>query len=159
MKISDEQRARWREYIERYSMPVPFSGCWFWLRSVGTHGYGATRYPGSPGGASMTTAPRLAFIAWNGPLLKGEEPRHTCHVKLCCNPDHLIRGSRFDNMMDSAKIGALARVLTPSIVRRIRELARAGQAKRAIARELGVGRKNIQNILAGKSWAHLDGAP
>lgn len=149
-----DERERWRRHIvERCADDG--SGCWIWQLSIGSHGYGATRVPGAPRSASVTTASRLAFLAWNGELGPGEEPRHTCNNKRCCNPAHLIRGSHRDNAMDAQLAGVLAKKLTPDLVRSIRERRAGGQSQEAIARAIGVCKKTVQRVLRGAAWTHV----
>lgn len=160
MTPTDADRERWRRHILDRCLAQPpasreaGSGCWIWQLAVGSHGYGATRIPGAPK-ASVTTASRLAFRAWNGELAIGEEPRHTCHNKLCCNPDHLVRGSHRDNVDDSAAAGHLARKLTPELVRRVREMSASGGTLRGIAAKVGVCSKTVWQVLTGKTWTHV----
>lgn len=63
-----------REYIETRSIPVPFAGCWLWLLSFGSHGYGNASMPGS----RVTTAHRVSFLAFKGPIPDGMLVQHSC---------------------------------------------------------------------------------
>lgn len=67
-------------YVEARSIPEPNSGCWLWLLSVGSHGYGQS---------GRTTAHRVSHEAFRGPIPEGYEVDHLCRNKLCVNPDHL----------------------------------------------------------------------
>jgi hypothetical protein len=164
MRSTEARRARWRAHI--FNRCIADEGgprtngtvCWIWKLSIGSHGYGATRVPGAPRTASVTTAPRLAFVAWNGELDDLEEPRHTCHNKRCCNPDHLVRGSHHNNAMDSARAGHLAKKLTPENVREIRLMAASGHKQSWIADCFGVCQSYVSRIVRGVAWTHVTDA-
>ncbi len=152
-------RTRLRELIERNSMPIPFTDCWMWIRGYGSHGYGALRLPGAK---SMTTAPRVAFEAWHGPLRKNERPRHTCHQKWCCNPDHLRRGTHTENMADKFRDGTSAwwdpKVRDPLVVDEVlavRAEHAAGMSSRQVAAAIGITRQAVMDIVNYRSWSHL----
>ena len=61
------------------------TGCWLWLGSVGTNGYGRTSTPVH----GATGAHRAMFIEHNGPLPDGVILDHLCRQPTCVNPDHL----------------------------------------------------------------------
>lgn len=48
------------------------------------------------------------FSAKNGPIPKGLVVRHTCDVRECVNPDHLILGTQKDNIRDMHDRGRYA---------------------------------------------------
>lgn len=74
--------------------PVQEPGkCWEWGGTRDSKGYGRMRHNGSRQGAH-----RLMFYAVQGYF--PEETRHTCDNPPCVNPDHLIGGTRSDNMRD-----------------------------------------------------------
>lgn len=68
-------------------MPVPFSGCWFWLGAVNKgNGYGVFQRGRGPG---VTTAHRHSYQNLVGAIPEGLELDHLCRVRCCCNPAHL----------------------------------------------------------------------
>jgi hypothetical protein len=87
-------------YIEnrysRFFVPEPNSGCWLWTGCAQGKGraalYAKARYNGK------TTTMNDVIRQLKG--LTGQDMRHRCGVSLCVNPDHLIDGTRSQNMMD-----------------------------------------------------------
>lgn len=98
--------------------------------------------------------------------------RHTCHNKSCCNPNHLIWGTTYENRQDTVEIGNHARgetnghaKLTEENVRYIRSVGELGRSRwprrlepnsqAQLAEEFNVSPETINNILAGRVWKHL----
>lgn len=86
--------------FEASYIPEPMSGCWLWvgnLHPVSGHGRigvnGKSEY-----------AHRVSYVI-NGKIIDDEVVRHTCDVAYCVNPDHLVTGSRTDNMDDMYRRG------------------------------------------------------
>ena len=77
-----------------YSTPDPLSGCHIWRANL-KDGYGCLRL-----GGKLHFAHRLAWQAKHGPIPDGLVLRHRCNVRRCCNPDHLVPGTRAENNAD-----------------------------------------------------------
>src|SRR5262249_44458211 len=77
-----------------YSRPDPLSGCHIWQANL-KDGYGCLRF-----GHKLHFAHRLAWEARHGPIPSGLVLRHRCNVRRCCNPDHLVPGTRAENNAD-----------------------------------------------------------
>ena len=77
---------------------------WLWQGKgrLGSLGYGALKLPLALGfGRKNESAHRLAFFLTRGHW--PENARHTCDIPLCCNPEHIIEGTAYDNMQDCVK--------------------------------------------------------
>lgn len=73
------------------------NGCWLWLGPVLNSGYGQWQHTRS----GPYTAHATMYVRENGPIPDGMEVSHTCHVRLCVNPDHLVAETSSENKMRS----------------------------------------------------------
>jgi lambda repressor-like predicted transcriptional regulator len=79
----------------------PQTGCQEWLRCRNRAGYGQLGF-----GGNVLLAHRVVLSMKLGRALEpSEETRHTCDNPPCVNPDHLVAGSRQDNMNDMVTRG------------------------------------------------------
>lgn len=79
--------------IENRSTPEPNSGCWLWDNPSDSNG-----------GYGMLTgllAHRASYTAFVGAIPSGKVVMHKCDTRACVNPDHLVLGSRRDNIIDA----------------------------------------------------------
>lgn len=81
------------EWLFRWAIPEPNSGCMLWLATTNPGGYGIVGYRGRPIGAH-----RLAWILANGRVPRGLDIDHLCRVRCCVNPDHLQAVTRSENL-------------------------------------------------------------
>jgi hypothetical protein len=88
-----------RDEPEKFWAKVDASedGCWPWTGCVSTQGYGRA--------GKRDYAHRIAYELTHGPIPKGEEIRHACDNRICCNPAHLSTGARSDNVRDMVERG------------------------------------------------------
>ncbi len=133
-------------------MPIPFAGCWLWLMSVASHGYGnaTARVTGDP------LAHRSSFIAFKGPIPIGMLVQHSCDMHWCVNPDHLSLGTDKTNADDKRRKGRGAHKLTDEVIRSIRSAHAGGETQRAIAGGFGVSQRMVLNIVNRASWKHVE---
>lgn len=68
--------------------------CWI-SPSTGPGGYGRVTRNGKARGLHI-----VSHELFNGPIPDGHVVRHTCDNPACCNPEHLITGTRSDNAKD-----------------------------------------------------------
>jgi HNH endonuclease len=60
-------------------------GCWIWMRSKRTDGYGVIGWDGK-----RYSAHRLAYELFIGPIPEGHHLHHYyCAERACCNPNHV----------------------------------------------------------------------
>jgi hypothetical protein len=141
--------------------------CWLWQGPVLRSGYGNA---GSWFYKNVGTilVHRIIYLA-----IKGELPeppfilRHTCDTRLCCNPRHLIPGTRLDNMADMVARGRSTKgravlghgenhprsKLTDSAIKLVFDLHGRGLSRRKIGAEVGVSGAQIGRILRRESRA------
>ena len=127
-------------------------GCWPWIGSRSTTGYGAVWTDGR-----ATKAHRAAYEALHGPT--DARVLHVCDNPPCCNPAHLFAGSPSDNSRDMVAKGRGPRGVEPRLtdedVRRIRSLRRAGWTLARIATLFGCHEVTVCNIANGKRRADV----
>lgn len=113
-------------------------------------GYGQLR-----DGMLMMKAHQLAYRAGNGSIPDGMLVRHTCDVRSCINPKHLMLGTVQDNSNDmigrgrSAKQSNSHAKLNWDKVERIRKSTKPTSE---LAEEYGVKEKQIVRILRNEQW-------
>jgi len=81
----------WREH-GGYAID-PTNGCWIWQRSTSLNGYGQVWHQGR-----LQRAHRVFYELYVGPIPEGLQIDHTCHNKLCVNPDHLAPVTPLENV-------------------------------------------------------------
>ena len=131
--ISDKAIKRFWSRVDVYDE----GDCWNWTGGVNVWGYGQCNID--------STTDRCHRWAWR--MLCGEIPEgvwvlHTCHNRLCVNPNHLYLGTAKQNTRDSVEAGRFRGFeqghtrnnginnpnskLTVAMVRSLRELSQAG---------------------------------
>lgn len=146
-----------REYIEARCIPVPFAGCWMWLLSFGSHGYGNATMPGQ----RVNTAHRVSFLAFKGDIPSGMLVQHSCDNRWCVNPDHLSLGTDKTNSDDKhrkGRAGLERRVLPPARNRlftsaQVAAIRASRESCVRIARRFGVKPCTIAAIRRGHGYA------
>ena len=163
-----------RSLEERFWSKVEKSiGCWVWLGGKDEYGYG--RF--GVGAQTTLLAHRVAWILVNGEIKNGLLVLHSCDHPFCVNPSHLWLGTDQDNATDCARKGRTCKgkekskimrltaargehaskvVLTEAKVRSIRSRIRQdGESQRSVARAFGVSPMTVNDILNGRTWAHV----
>lgn len=85
------------EYFYAHSERIPESGCWVWMNAL-SNGYGAFTKD-----QIVRKAHRASYECFNGPIPKGLLVRHSCDVRSCINPAHLLVGTNADNIQDAVR--------------------------------------------------------
>ena len=99
---------RMRDRFDDCYIPEPNSGCWLWLRSLRTNGYGQIWT-----GSIYMRAHRFSWERARSPLKSGECVLHSCDVRSCVNPDHLFVGTKKDNAIDMVRKGRQTHLKNP----------------------------------------------
>lgn len=89
------------------------TGCWVWLRSLNTNGYGLMTVH-----KKTQLAHRFIYELVKGRIPEGMVLDHLCCNKLCVNPAHMEVVSREEN---SRRGGLLKRKLTTAVVNAIKD--------------------------------------
>lgn len=127
--------------------------CWPWLESCNPSGYGQFNINGK-----SERAHRVAFL-----LTYGHLPTpcglHTCDNPPCCNPRHIIEGTRGENVEDMMSKGRgkqrnQAR-LTDEQVKEIRARVDEGEMQVSLAEEFGVGKPAMSAIINRRTYRHI----
>lgn len=147
------------DQMERYCIPEPNSGCWFWMGS-GDNSYG-TVYLGPKIG--IVRAHRASWEHHNGPIPDGLNVLHRCDIPCCINPDHLFLGDQSDNTLDMYAKGrghhawqkgekhSQARLTEAQAV----EILHSSEPRDVIANRFNISRVTVREIQTGRSWKHL----
>jgi hypothetical protein len=155
--MDESLRARMRQYVEDRCIPVPFAGCWIWMLSIASHGYGQASWPG----ARVTVAPRVSYEAFVGPIPPGMLVQHSCDSKWCVNPDHLSVGTDATNSLDKVRKGRQAtrekivKRLSVEAVLDIRLRARNGETQGSIADRYKVDLSTVSDVVLRKRYAKI----
>lgn len=90
MEVSQSELELLRDNFMSRVLPEPNSGCWLWIGSITTYGYGSF----------MGRQAHQVSLAIEGVCIPSDrEPDHTCRVRSCVNPKHLeIVTSRINNL-------------------------------------------------------------
>ncbi len=84
--------------LERFHakwMPEPNTGCWLWLGALTAGGYGCFYVDKH----YRSTAHRVSYELFVGPIPAGLQIDHLCRVRGCVNPDHLEPVTCRENLM------------------------------------------------------------
>lgn len=141
-------------------------GCWEWQAALRSTGYGEVYWPGH--GRKKIAAHRASWLIHYGDIPDGLWVLHKCDNKLCVRPDHLFLGTHRDNVDDAVRKGIIKATrargersgnarLTDAQVTEIRERHRVihparktGCSSTELAREFGITRQYVTQLVAGK---------
>jgi HNH endonuclease len=99
------------DWLARWAIPEPNSGCLIWLGPLNKGGYGSVHYPGQ----TKMNAHRAAYLIARGPIPPKLEPDHLCRLRCCIEPNHLELVTRSVNLKRGnvgADIAAAQRIKT-----------------------------------------------
>lgn len=144
--------------LEDRCIPEPNSGCWLWLKSVESRGYGKTYHEGR-----TMLAHRASWLVFKGAIPAGLNVLHKCDVPGCINPAHLKLGTHQDNTDDRVLKGRRCETSMPGETNpaarlspaQVVQIFRSTKSESQLAREYGVAESTIGRIRRGQQWASL----
>jgi hypothetical protein len=148
--------------LERLLLKTDVSpdGCWLWQGGDNSRGYGVM---GLRDPRRSAYVHRVMYELAKGPILEGYEVAHTCDVRNCVRPSHLVLMTHEGNVADMMRKGRSARGanrgnsrLTEDGVRAIRSRAAAGERRAELAAEFGVTVGSVDLIVARKRWIYVE---
>lgn len=126
------------------------NGCWPWVASRDTLGYGLFRE-----GSRLRKAHQVAFRLAYGRETT-QQVLHRCDTPACVRPSHLFEGTAADNMQDMLRKGRSGRAkLKPAQVVEMKRRRREGEKATALAREYGIHYSTFKDIMKGRVWRAL----
>ena len=156
MRTADERR-----FLGKFCVG---DDCWLWTAGQFWNGYGNFRVEGK-----HLKAHRVSYELFVGAIPPQLCVCHHCDEPSCVRPSHLFLGTHADNMRDReakrrnrpkhGEANGYSK-LTEPLVHEIRRRHKAGHSGRSIARELGLNRYTVGDVLRGRTWGHVkDAAP
>lgn len=100
----------WLRQMGEWFVPEPNTGCWLWLRSLASGGYGQTTtgWRTRSGQRSEVLAHRVSYILLCGPIPEDMHIDHLCRQRTCVNPDHMEVVTLGENVLRGDGLSARA---------------------------------------------------
>lgn len=143
---------------------VTESNCHIWQGVTGTARLKDSQYGGFKRCdvfATSERANRVAYAYHHGPFDQALIVRHTCDVRGCINPEHLILGTYLDNAIDREQRNPTARegrVLNEECVKVIKWMLKYKYDRKLTAKLAKLHKcswHTINEIKHGKTWCHV----
>lgn len=109
---------------------------------------------------NYTKLSRIISTAYDKDIPQGYQVCHTCDRPWCIQPDHLVQGTRSQNMRDKVRAGTDNRgekhhlsILTRKNIQYIKSKYDAGGITQLmLANKFGVSQTTISSIITNKTW-------
>jgi predicted XRE-type DNA-binding protein len=144
-KTKQSEMDRFMSHVHKHD-----SGCWLWTAYCMKSGYGNFRTP-----LKHELSHRTSYRLFNGQL-DTRDVMHQCDTPRCVNPDHLVLGTRLENMQDAKSKKRMSTgerhgrsKLTNQQVEFIRK---SNKLQREIAVEFGITQSHVSCLKNGKKW-------
>lgn len=145
--------------IDFESMFKKTEGCWEWLGTKCSAGYGCFNC-----NRKKFLAHRESYKKYKGPIPPGMLVRHSCDNPICVNPDHLSIGTYKDNSDDKVERGRQAKgesngfaKLTEKQVLEMRSLYSFRKVTyKDLAKKYGVHLDTVKKAVRGVYWKYLN---
>jgi hypothetical protein len=132
------------------------SGCFEPTSHTADDGHG---YPQFTRNGKKVRIYRHRFEKKNGPVPTGLLVRHTCDNRKCINTDHMLLGTRAENMHDKTARGRTVKGETNGRSKLMehdaRYILRSSLSHKKLAEKFKVSYDAILSIRSGKRWKHL----
>jgi hypothetical protein len=135
-----------RRIPPRYSVD-PSTGCWIWLGTRNSEGYGQIRERLDGGRGRTVKAHRFMYERLVGPIPVGRQLDHLCRNRACVNPVHL---EPVDNATNTQR-GQLAKLTWDDV----REIRASSESTASIAARYGISKANVRHVRAGETWREV----
>lgn len=164
-RMTDSQRVRFTERIDRSGGE---SACWEFQGYRNKAGYGVIHIGSRPHSATVLAHRASYVLAYGEPSADSACILHDCDNPVCCNPKHLVNGTRtvnnhmrVDRGRGKPAIGEMNRnILTEQDVFDIRaRYAPHSVTRKMLAFRYGVTVGTIDKVVHGISWRHLLTSP
>lgn len=134
--------------------------CWLWIGGKDRYGYGELIV----NNVADQKAHRVSYELYKGLIPNSMLILHSCHNRLCVNPEHLRIGTVVDNNRDMVERGTqvmgekvASSKLTENAIIEIRKLYETGEySQQNLADIYGVSQYNISCIIRKKWWKHIN---
>ena len=132
------------------------TGCWLWTGSTHGNGYGQVKTD-----LGRNSSPhRVLAEHYHGAIPDGYEVDHLCHVRACCNPDHLQIVHRLENASRAATWSLAVRadrlVMSAEQVQHLRWLHHErGISIKELAQQFDIDRRTMRDAVTGRTWGKL----
>lgn len=122
------------------------TGCWIWGGKLNGSGYATTTR-----NRKTVRLARWLYERTFGALPSSLHVDHLCRNRACINPYHLRAITPQENQRASPTLK-----LNPRKVRAIRERRANGESPYLLAKEFGIGRSYVWEIVTRKRWSDID---
>ncbi len=156
------EEERFFEKVDKTPGHGPDGDCWIWTGSKTGKGYGGFR------GSTTGKAHIWMYQHMHGDVSAGLEVMHSCDEPACVNPDHLTTDTHHENILDCVRKGRskhwkengffgenhrMAKLDNEKVLE-IRKIGYS-QTFEETAKQFGVSKTTVSNIINRKRWAHL----
>lgn len=137
---------------------ITTTGCWEWLKGTMPSGYGKTSIEGKE-----YPVHKAVLLLQGVTISEGILVRHTCHNRICCNPEHLTLGTYSQNTIDSRNYSKASKLTLEQVKLIKQDLLRQDFSvhgskiafDKKWATQLNVSYTSIGHIRNNKSWVDV----